>query len=561
MQIYIITQPLDDPNQLYLDLTDAISITIAGRLATPRGSLSLRALFASPVDFKFTPFNLIGRFAIFDDGVFTGPVIRFTNISNDGASEYIDYEVDFLRSYYYEFVSNTHAADSLATPFNSCNTIKTSLPADWLKWKYVDLPLSGEKTTTITTGNIVKSPAEEFGGLLGGKDGVYLVVIKAPYYDTSVTPAVFEYYNDVGYCLVRPSCLTDMIWYWLSGDEVDPNNARYRLPSLIVSAIEGIYYLPGVTLDYNNDTVNIDDVTITPGSYFIRHIKADGSDEALDIVTGSPTAYTGGGIYRLTIKSGHEAITAKFETSLTVTVADFRDLYYKKHNLYIPYVGSVDVPVMALTSYPAVSEQIKLDIDYVYNLDDGTISAQWHALPGNLIASWAPLPKIPFILNSEGVSFYQIGAQKDLGITGALLSGATSVIGNVASGNILGLIGSAANTAFQLESTFTNAEIAKNVAAATGFTSTSVSGASGRFYRKFGLTTESVDIAGTFNDYMSEHGYPVFLDTVPDYQLNNYRLWLDTQYFNPWAGFWQNFREEIKRELDSMPYIYIKVGV
>lgn len=543
MTLYLVTTDLEDPNELYLDMTGAIAITIAGHISAPRGEIPINTISGTPAAFSYTPFNLLGRFGVLDDGS-DSVVIRFDGLYNDGALEYLTYSVDFLRSYYYDFVKQVHAADSLATPFDSCHTVATSKTTDWDRWRNVTLPVTGNY---VTTTNTVALTAEIPRMTTANPNACYLVVLKC------------QNHSSTGYSDTEsPGCsavLLDSANYWnmlryMSAGDHDNGSDKWR-PSVVWGMIQGVYYMPGVTLSGGVPLLSGVNPTTTP--FLIQWY--DGGTKYVDLVTGHVESAINAGtnVCEIVYNSTGGFATWSFAHGITITLDDFRDIYYKEYKMYLPYIGVVDVPIKMLATYPAAGNDIlTLGIDYVFNIYEGTLTYKWTALPGIENSNWHSLPQVPLSLTT---SSYAIQMNNDRLALNAVTSAVAGVAG-IASGNV----GAGVQSAINIGTAIAETDMRNNAAAIGNVRNTSQSGFQGYAYNVAYLTMVETETAGTFATFMAEHGYPTFMDSVPDY-VTDYRLFLETDLFIPWPGKWQYWRDEIKRQIDAMPYIFIKTGV
>ena len=446
---------------------------------------------------------------------FTGAhrILRVTGVDTlSGHIWRFHYEVDYLRDYLY-FAKAHNSATSSINNLLGCWITATNDKNKWDRWQYVKLPTDGRKSVTATPGASISRTS--------GYQG-YAVVLKQ---------------RALGVWLTTPPksvffvTATDLSYLYEALLQAD-NEGGGVYVAKSVAAIEGIYFIPGLRLDYNLLPQNMDNITVTNG-YPI--IEIEGGTQINISTCKAPTS--GDRIWKHVEQTGDATLT--FDASLSISLDDFRDIYYKSYRVYAPYIGTFDVPIAQLAPYSTNgNDTVSIELDYKFNLYDGTVCMEYHNLYGLHPSGYKALPSIPLVASTIGTTYYESAAKLDLAKINGVINAATGGLIAAGTGNVpTGILGIAAMTR-EVVSAAANGEIANNTAKARALEYSSAANYEGYADNTFYLITEEMLFSSnfTFTNYMVRHGYPCSIPCESYTYTSGDKLWIDATDFHPIGG-------------------------
>lgn len=446
---------------------------------------------------------------------FTGAhrILRVTGVDTlSGHIWRFHYEVDYLRDYLY-FAKAHNSATSSINNLLGCWITATNDKNKWDRWQYVKLPTDGRKSVVATPGASISRTS--------GYQG-YAVVLKQRAMGTWLTTPPKSVF------FVTATDLNYLYGALLQAD--NEGGGVYVAKS--VAAIDGIYFIPGLRLDYNLQPQNMDNVTVTNG-YPI--IEIEGGTQINISTCKAPTSADR--LWKHVEQTGDATLT--FDASLSISLDDFRDIYYKSYRVYAPYIGTFDVPIAQLAPYSANgNDTVSIELDYKFNLYEGTVSMEYHGLYGLHPSGYKALPTIPLVASTIGTTYYESAAKLDLAKINGVINAATGGLIAAGTGNVpTGILGIAAMTR-EVVSAAANGEIANNTAKARALEYSSAANYEGYADNTFYLITEEMLFSSnfTFANYMVRHGYPCSIPCESYTYTAGDKLWIDATDFHPIGG-------------------------
>lgn len=575
---------------------------IVGSISLPTGTIILDS------DVTNNVFLLQDRWIALNDGGkipgyspdlnFIVKVRRVTAL--DGVHVAVDYEVDWLRTWYnYLLDIFGRTATGRISPFREpgMRLLACSMDYKWNRWKNIQLPTSGNRIESVDKiGSINRITEDNYA------NQAFLIVYKS----YNVVDATFDgqgqitdtnsYKKAPGITsvLVDTETLLQLLNTLAAGDYVTTSKLYFR-PSKLLPLIEGIYFLPGITVDIANGTTNLVGVKAEKREIVVEYhgeSNADPTDENYPADVAYINGITGKVLYVPPDPNNADAVNviqisyykpsdtsnfkpyAYFQPTLDsnkfkVTLNDFRDLYYKKYYVYLPYIGTIDIPIAKMCTYGNTSQSIPLHsrLIYTYDIYEGRISYRWQNLDGIEYYDYHNLPKIP--ISSSDTNFIVQQNNTKLG-----LSNLSSIINagmNLANGNVNGVFSNIMNIGTNMAMN----EIANNEASHGHLTSISHADFDGYTDTNIYYYTETIETdlikygspdQDKFSEYMEMNGYPchcygyedITSPTPLSIPANGYRVWLDPSAWTENVYYWFTpFSDQIRNQIQEMGYVHI----
>lgn len=539
----------DNPHVLKKAAAGDFIFTIDGRVSYPSGYLELNAYtgndaapYKSWAMYRYT--WLI--FREHDSANTTYPIYAKVTRQESvgGTTVRIYYAVDWLVTYYNMYVQDaSYDANNLGQPFTRCKLAAANNPKLVDQWAYYSYPVTGKKIVTPTAGE----PLGRFS-----VDSAFLLVMKC-----QNLGAQTAHYGPQAAFLLTYGEVSHILGVFAAGD--DPTNHIY--PSVMLSAIQGIYYLPGVTFTkvesggvwtYNH---NLSGLTLKEEDATIPWIDEQHNPTYLTIFNSdhnTPVPLT------QIDYDDDAACKVTFNHKLTLTVNDMFDIYYKKYTMFIPYIGYIDVPTTKLFGFaqtdPWTSQSVDLSMSYYFDIFGANLTFRWDHNGHIDQHAWTQLPSIPLILSASGIGMYQTDAKAEMG----LINAGIGVLGNAAHGNIAGMLNQGINAFGAVH----NREIAQNVNAATAYNTVDASGMTGTAHVYFYLFEDALERKDTAANVIDHHGGPSKYDMVPNNISYSCKLWLEpndmeliTSFGN--VSFITSHLDEIREEIARLEYVEV----
>lgn len=539
-----------DPYQIYIpdSIYDPI-FTVTGPLGFPSGTVKV----TKPDQAVYMQlFNTLSGYKISlqegNDKPWFCDVKRL--YSNDGIHIYIEYEIDWVRSYArwcQDMPGGPGAINGFINTIEMHRVVKPANNDGWNRWLNDDIPVTGKQIINTYYGEMVKRITTV------DSDGAYLVVYKSGNASSLVDMA-----RDMGITavLIDGYTLYQLLSSCSSGD-FEAGGVKYRA-KFLVSAIQGIYYMPNVTVNLTTGTTTLSGVGRTLTGMYIPWVDENGNNKFVDGITGVvlDTTSQGRNVLQIQYNTLYACATTAFDHKITYDLNDYRDIYYTAYKMYVPYIGSVDVPIALFATYPnALPDTVTFGFTYTYDIYSGNIGYYWTGYQGIHRGQWHPLPSIPITYNGANFDIQQTNSALAINAAGAAMGALVGTAG----GYPPALTGFKAIQS--IAGAVANAEISKNAAAATGLQSTSSANFAGYADNAFILTvvkTETVDIL----EYYTEHGYPVNAYPHGDGLGSNFtvgRIWATMPTFHSHsaaAAPFNAFAGEMKSQFEAAPYWY-----
>lgn len=221
------------------------------------------------------------------------------------------------------------------------------------------------------------------------------------------------------------------------------NTSQYA--AAFYKQIVGLYLVPYLAGDWTGAAVNngklLGDFTVTNEALTFTAIDEDGNT-ITDTVSPS--------VSRLNITGD---VYTNIDTNLSITLQDFLDIYHTRYNLYVPYVGNVDIPIKAwakVARAQTASITIECILKFSYNFYDGTFVMSFEdtlsfytnpAMTPGMYREQIPMPTIALPSGATAFSLYSNKLSLQSQVASTAIQGAVAA----ASGNLPGVAMSAVN--------------------------------------------------------------------------------------------------------------------
>lgn len=551
-----------NPHVLEKPASGDFSFDISGRVSYPSGYIDLN-LYTGVDTAPYKSWSLYRyNWMIFKEhsnlNTTYNVYAKITDIESISGTVFrVYYRVDWLTTYFNQYRHDAgYDATDLAKPFRQCKMLTVNDKKYVDQWAFFDMPVTGKKTVTTVTGQSV----DRFNA-----DSAYLLVMKCSNYHASVG----TYYGPQAMFMLTYSQVKALLEVLSSGDNPTYGDPGFRIPSKILSSIQGIYYLPGVTLTIDNGvaTTNMSGVVCNLETASIYWKNPNGVVEALFIMSANHTNPStplaqidydnSGGVPAAAYIDLHP-FDPLDPDAYQLKVSDMFDLYYKRYTMYIPYIGYEEIPVTKLFGYtqtdPWSDQQIDIDIRFYFDLYSGKFTYRWYYIGMKDQHNFVSLPEIPLLLDTSGIGMYQTNAKTDM----ALISAGVNGVVAAATGNAAGVLGAGMTAMGAVKSQ----EIGNNVSAAAAFKTVDASGMTGTSHVFFTLFIESLTKKDTIDNVIDHHGGPGISDMVPAISTAC-RIWLDPEDMQLVTTFGEAakmlpFIEDIKYNIRELKYVEVK---
>lgn len=468
----------------------------------------------------------------------------------------IYYRVDWLTTYYNQYRHDTgYDATDLAKPFRQCKMLAVNDKKYIDQWAFFDMPVTGKKVVTTVNGQSL----DRFNA-----NSAYLLVMKCPNYDASAG----TYYGPQAMFMLTYSQVKALLEVLSSGDNPNYGGGGFRIPSKILSAIQGIYYLPGVTLSIagGQATTNMNGVVCNLETASIYWKNPNGAVEALYIMSANNTDpveplaqvdYDNSGGLPAAAYIDIDPFDPLDPDAYQLKVSDMFDLYYKRYTMYIPYIGYEEIPITKLFGYnqtdPWTDQVVTISLRFYFDLYSGKFTYRWYYMSAKDQHTFVSLPEIPLLLDTSGIGMYQTNAKTDM----ALISAGVNGVVAAATSNAAGVLGAGMSAMGAVKSQ----EIGNNVSAAVAFKAVDASGMTGTSHVYFTLFIESLTKKDTIDNVIDHHGGPGISDMVPAISTTC-RIWLEPEDMQLVTTFGEAvkmlpFIEDIKNNIRELKYVEV----
>lgn len=410
------------------------------------------------------------HFVVFINPLYNKPrVFRITGCKSVNARvSVLTYTLDYLKDYYIN--------SSNPGVLNTAPIIKefgvASQSDNWARWRDdPTYPSMGGCTYELAGGNYTT--------------GYMNVLVVANGMDAACRPKVY----------LLGSGATETLINYL-------NTSPYA--SAFYKQIIGFYLVPHLAGDWAGAGVQegklLGDFTVNNESLTYSGIDEDGNAFTDTVMTGVPHLTITGDVF------------TNIYTGISITLSDFIDIYHTSYNMYIPYVGNVELPIRlwakvarAQTSSYTVGPCIR----FSYNFYDGTFVMSFENTVSKittnppmtpcLFKEQIPMPSIPLPSGAQAFSFYSNKINLKSQVAGLAVQGATAGLTGDVTGTAMSLI--------NMGMAKYRAELHNDLIQASGQSYGACSGFSGSTLNQFMLVIISEVYYQTYDVYSGMNGF------------------------------------------------------